>query len=366
MTTTAALDGTRQAASNDNALTRARWKGGKTLLGKAIFDVVPAQIRFRLALTIVLTLAGAVCVVVAPILFSKAIDVLVARENAASAIGLIAGAVVLFGLAKLLVEQRWLIYQPAENRVLNAIRSLYLQQILSLPVSFHVNRAIGRLDATVGQGMGGLQSLFGAVFTQAAPLLFEVIAIVLAASAFLSVEVAAVIAASIALYIAVLVVGAERVSRRYQKALGEAINAQGLAGDAILNAEGVKALAVDDAIIERYNTALGASSSAFRGFYAARGVFGLCLSAILLVGFAVAIGVTSASVLVGQQTTGALVLTNAYLLQLFRTIEGFSFSYRDARQSLSAVARFIDLFLEEKEFRWRDDANTRSPPKGYR
>lgn len=50
-----------------------------------------------------------------------------------------------------------------------------------------------------------------------------------------------------------------------------------------------------------------------------------------------------------QISVGALVLTNVYLLQLFRTMESFSYSYRDTRQSLEAVKRFLTIFAEEKD-----------------
>jgi ABC-type transport system involved in Fe-S cluster assembly fused permease/ATPase subunit len=287
--------------------------------------------------------------VLAPVLFSSAVDVLANRQAASEALALIAGSIVLFGCAKLLIEQRWLVYQPAENRFLNAVRRLYLQHVLSLPVGFHTNRSMGKLDSIVGQGIGGLQSLSSTAFTQVAPLIFETVATILAVVAFLSLDIAGVLAATIIIYISLLIFGAEHVSREFRAALNSSIAAQGQSGDAILNAEGVKTLAMEDAILGRYDKALQASHGAFRAFYKARGIFGLFLSSVLVTGFAAALGLTTIGVLRGELSVGDLVLTNAYLLQLFRSIESFSFSYRDARQSFTAFTRFIDLFTEPTE-----------------
>jgi ATP-binding cassette subfamily B protein len=68
--------------------------------------------------------------------------------------------------------------------------------------------------------------------------------------------------------------------------------------------------------------------------------------------------VTTLSVIAGDLTVGQLVLTNAYILQLFRPIENFGFSYRDVRQQFTAVLRFIDLFVAEQEI----DTGTETMP----
>ncbi|QFU17239.1 ABC transporter ATP-binding protein [Microvirga thermotolerans] len=327
---------------------RARWDAGRWLLREAVTGI-PSGTRLRFFATTVLALTVSGLLVLAPILFSSAVDALAERQAASDALTRVAGSIVLFGCAKLLIEQRWFVYQPAENCFLNAVRRLYLQHILSLPAGFHANRSIGKLDLIVGRGIGGLQSLSSTIFTQVAPLIFETLATILAAIVFLSPDMAAVLAATVATHLLILVYGAEHVSRRFRTALNTSIAAQGEAGDAILNAEGVKALAIEDVIVGRYDKALQASHGAFRAFYEARGNFGLFLSGILVTGFAAALGLTTTKVLKGELSVGDLVLTNTYLLQLFRSIESFSFSYRDARQSFTAFTRFVDLFTEPAE-----------------
>lgn len=328
---------------------RLRWQAGLRVLRAAFFYGIDSGTRFRFAVAVALALLVSILYVLAPILFSSAIDMLAEQHLLSQALALVAGSIAVLGAAKLIAEQRWLVYQPAQNRFLNAIRELYLRHVLSLPITFHTNRSIGRLDSIVGQGMGGLQSLSTTFFTQVTPLIFEFSATTVAILIFLSFDVAAVFAFTIVVYLTILILGAERVSRKFRGALNTSIDAQGHASDAILNAEGVKALAIEEPIISRYEKALDASHKAFHGFYRSRGVFGLVLSGVLITGFAAALGLAATGVISGNLSVGGLVLTNAYLLQLFRSIESFSFSYRDARQSFTAFARFIDLFVEPKE-----------------
>lgn len=303
-----------------------------------------------LLLSIVLSFFVSVFQTVAPILFSKAIDIF-SESNLSSreAILLIVSSMAAYGISKLLVEQRWLVYQPAENQILNNVREVYLQHAIALPLQFHLNRSIGRLDSIVGQGMGGIQTLTNLVFTQISPLVFEIIVTILAIYAFVEWSVAVLIFITLAGYLVALVFGAELVSRRLKNALGASIEAQGVSGDAVLNAEGIKTLAIEDEIIEKYRSKLARAHGQFRRFYSSRGILGLCLSAILVLGFTGSLWIVVSSVVVDQISVGALVLTNVYLLQLFRTMESLSYSYRDTRQSLEAVKRFLTIFAEEKD-----------------
>lgn len=303
-----------------------------------------------LLLSIVLSFFVSVFQTVAPILFSKAIDIF-SESNLSSreAILLIVSSMAAYGISKLLVEQRWLVYQPAENQILNNVREVYLQHAIALPLQFHLNRSIGRLDSIVGQGMGGIQTLTNLVFTQISPLVFEIIVTILAIYAFVEWSVAVLIFITLAGYLVALVFGAELVSRRLKNALGASIEAQGVSGDAVLNAEGIKTLAIEDEIIEKYRSKLARAHGQFRRFYSSRGILGLCLSAILVLGFTGSLWIVVSSVVADQISVGALVLTNVYLLQLFRTMESFSYSYRDTRQSLEAVKRFLTIFAKEKD-----------------
>ncbi|TCU15963.1 ATP-binding cassette subfamily B protein [Rhizobium sullae] len=303
-----------------------------------------------LLLSVGLSFLASILQALSPILFSKAIDALSSKEFPGhQALSFVVFALLALALSKFLVEQRWLIYQPAENRILNSVREVYLRHILDLPVGFHVNRSMGRLDSIVGQGLGGIQTLSGMLFTQLSPLLFEVLITSIAFFTFVDADVSLIVLATIALYAVALVFGAELASRRLKIALNASIDAQGTAGDAILNAEGVKTLVIEEAVVKSYRDRLGEVHARFRTFYFSRGFLGIALSAVLLLGFASAVWLSAMRVVSNELSVGALVLTNTYILQLFRTLEGFSFSYRDTRQSFEAVKRFLDVFAEEKD-----------------
>jgi len=334
------------------------YQAGVAGLRRVFFKELPASTHIRFGLTIFLTLTLSVCATLSPILFSRSIDTLNASRAQDAAVLLI-GAIALWGAAKLLMETRWLVYQPAENRLLVAVREHYLSHILALPAKFHANRAIGRLDTIVGQGIGGVRSLVSAAFTQLAPVIFEIVVVVVAFAAVLSAELAVIVAGTVALYFACLFIGAERVSKRFRAALDSGIHAQGVAGDAILNAEGIKSMSLERAITSRYGVTMQAMYRRYLSFYYARGLFGLGLGAILITGFGLALARTFIGVSADIYSIGQLVLVNVLLLQLFRSIESFGFSYRDSRQAVSAVARFVELLSEPTE---RDEGHAHLPP----
>ena len=291
---------------------------------------------------IVLTVFTAICATLSPIAFSRAVDTLNGAAPEDAVLMLIA-SVSAWGLAKLLIEARWLVYQPAENRLLAAVREHYLSHVLALSAKFHADRAMGRLETIVGQGIGGLKSLLSALFTQLGPVLVEIVVVVIAFAAVLSPTLALIVGGTIVLYAILLVLGAERVSARFSAALDSGISAQGIAGDAILNAEGIKSMALAPTISARYGKAIGAMHRRFLAFYHARGLFGIALGAVLIAGLGATLTVAFNGVSSGTLTIGQIVLVNVLLLQLFRSIEGLSFSYRDSRQAISSVSRFVEL-----------------------
>ena len=287
--------------------------------------------------------------VVSPAFFSRAIDLFVVSSTLETAAWYVVISVALYSIGKFLLEQRWLVYQPAENRFLNAIRSLYLEHIISLPVEYHSNRSIGKLDAIVGRGIGGLKSLSSLFVTQAAPLLFDLIATTLAILILVDIGTSLLVLGSIVFYFIVLVFGTRAVTKKFRNALQSSINAQGIIGDTVLNVEGVKTLAIEKLVRQKYEKNLEISHRAFGSFYYRRGLLGLALSFCLITGFSLAVAWTLIGVLQGTYTIGILVLVNAYVLQLYRSIENFGFSYRDARQAVSAVMRYMEIFAETRE-----------------
>ncbi len=320
-------------------------------LAKAIVRQKEFQtIATLLGTSILLSLLASAFLSISPVLFARGIDKFeIGSDHASESITLIVSSLIVFGISKLLTEQRWLIYQPAENKLLNSIREIYLQHVLSLPLEFHLNRSIGRLDSIVGQGMAGMQSISNILFVQLAQIIFDIVLTTTVLFIFVSIHISATVLVSILLYLIFLFAGTEYISQRLKIALGKTIEAQGAAGDAILNAEGIKALAVENTITSGYRNKLGLAHSAFVRFYSSRCLFGVLLVGILVAGFASAIWLAVADAAAERISIGALVLTNTCVLQMFRTMENFSFSYRGTRQSIEAVKRYLEVFAETAE-----------------
>lgn len=337
--------------SPDELSTKVDHKMAAKALVRSIIALQQSRTIFVLLfLSIGLSFLASVLQAASPVLFSKAIDAFSTRTGLSKgAMVFVVLSLMALGISKLLTEQRWLVYQPAENRILNSVREIYLRHVLDLPVGFHVNRSMGRLDSIVGQGLGGIQTLSGMLFTQLSPLLFEILITSIAVFAFVDADISAIILATIGVYVLALVLGAEWASRRLKRALSVSIDAQGAAGDALLNAEGIKTLVIEDEIVKSYRERLNDVHWRFRKFYFSRGLLGVILSAVLLFGFGLALWLSTTRVIASELSVGALVLTNTYILQLFRTMEGFSFSYRDTRQSFESVKRFLEVFAEEKD-----------------
>jgi ABC-type transport system involved in Fe-S cluster assembly fused permease/ATPase subunit len=339
--------------------TELRARTARSLL-LTVLDTLPRRARLRLVATVILAVLASILLAGSAIFFSIGIDLFAVPAQRTEALFLILASALVLAGGKLLCEQRWLVYKPAEILLLNAVRAAYLRHVLSLPIAFHLNRSIGRLDSILAQGVGGIQYLSGGIFTQATPLLFEIVATIIAMAAILSVELAGIMAVTVTLYLVVLIHVTGLITRQWGVALSASAHAQGQATDAILNFEGVKTLAAEGTLLGRYERTLFKTQRAYTLFYRSLGRSGLGLTGIVVVGFGAALLITTQAVIAGDLTLGDLVLVNAYILQLFRPIETFGSYYRDARQSFTAVVRLIDQLSVKPDV----DSATGVMPKG--
>ncbi|GLU27563.1 ABC transporter ATP-binding protein [Brucella sp. NBRC 12950] len=340
---------TSQPPANDDSNALRDWKRLFIFSYQSLKLDTVGRVRFLFALSIVIAGVESFSLAATPYFFSRAVDVL--SKNSVSQTGLI---LVLISISCLLAskvarELGWLVYYPAETQWTNAIQLRYLDHVLNLPLQQHLESSTGHFDAVLGNGLGALRMILSGIVTNALPLLFELTSALIIFGAVVSWDLGALLTITILVYFALLFWAGEIVAKRQAVAIKLAIDSQSSSTDMLLNAEGIKTNAIERAILERYDRLIHQVAAAFNLFFYARGTLGISLISVLITGFATITFLALGRFQTGQLTLGQLVLTNSYLISLFRPLEITGFNYRQIRQSLVSLQPFMYIFEIDTE-----------------
>lgn len=302
------------------------------------------RVRILFALSVIIAGTESVSLAASPYFFSTAVDILSKDRSSQTGFLLVLISIGCLLISKVARELGWLVYYPAETQWTNSIQLRYLNHVLHLPLSQHLESSTGRLDAVLGNGLGALRVILSGIVTNALPLLFEITSALLIFGTVVSWDLGAVLTITILVYFALLFWAGEIVAKKQATAIKLAIESQSSSTDILLNVEGIKTNGIESAILSRYDRLIQQVAEAFNRFFYARGTLGISLIAVLITGFSTVTLLALGRFQASQLTLGQLVLTNSYLISLFRPLEITGFNYRQIRQSLVSLQPCLHIF----------------------
>ncbi len=308
-----------------------------------ILDTI-RRVKLLFALSGIVAALEAIALALAPYFFAEAINKLTENQNSHVGFALVIASITTLLISKLARELNWLVYYPAETAWTNTVQLRFLRHVLNLPLRHHIKNSTGRTDAILGSGLGALRVILSGLMTTALPLFFELTSALILFGLAVSWDLGAILLLTIAAYFFLLFQAGEIVARKQQIAMEVALQSHSSSTDILMNIEGIKANGIEVAILGRYARLIASVAGAFLRFFHARGKLGIGLTAILIFGFSAVTFIALSRFQAGKLSLGQLVLTNGYLLGLFRPLENTGFTYRQARQSLASLRPFFQVF----------------------
>ena len=320
--------------------------------------VADATLRSRLAsATVGLLLAKSLGLAV-PLLFKRAVDAL-ASVPAAGAGGAGAAAVqtavqaavlalVLSGSAKALsglaAELRTVSFMPVAQSASRRVALHAFEHILSLDLSFHLERRTGSLSRTIERGTRSVAMIFRAVVFTFVPTIVELVVVCVLLWRTFSPAVVVLVLATFAAYVTWSVALTQLAASRREEANRLDSLSSAKAVDAMLNYECVTSFGnvgleciQYDGLLRQYQSAAIHAEKASSALNAGQ--------AVILAGGATA--ALCAAVLgwgggnVG--TVGDLVMANGLIIQVWAPLNFLGFFYRELRQSLVDVHAMFSI-----------------------
>jgi ATP-binding cassette, subfamily B, heavy metal transporter len=304
-------------------------------------------LRTRLAAALVLVLVGKVTGVFAPVLIGRAIDAAKAKGVPetifAVFMGLAAGYVVLRFISSATPLMRDAIFTPVAQQALARSAEETFGHALTLSLNYHQGKQTGAVARVIDRGAQSTDTLLSSVVFNLGPTLFELVAASWVMTALYYGPLAAVTVATVVLYIAVTIaISNWRIGHR--RAMNEADSiVAGLAVDALMNFETIKAFGSEDRVVGRYAEALGVYARAAVKSNTSLQLLNALQSLLLSLGLCVVVFLAGWQVVHHAMSAGAITACILIVSNVYAPLGNLGMNYRMIRQAFIDMEQMLEL-----------------------
>jgi ATP-binding cassette subfamily B protein len=260
---------------------------------------------------------------------------------------LVIGYTVSLGASKALREYRSLAVARADHRLQRKLSTRMFNQIMALPLSFHIDSQAGGISQTLVTGLIGYRLLLQLLVLTVLPVMFELCTMgavlgILGQPTFLL-----IIATSAFAYTITFFLGARRMIGPAGKISEAQISANATLTDCILNYESVKYFSAEKHLNRRLKEAFQETEARWAIFSNRRTTNGLVVAGIFLASLGSSIYAGVLKVEQGYMSVGDFVLVNTYVLQIFAPMERLGTAFLDLARGIGFIGRMTYLLRLE-------------------
>ncbi|HEX3915734.1 MAG TPA: ABC transporter ATP-binding protein/permease [Caulobacteraceae bacterium] len=358
----------RAAAAAQPRPTFSFWSSMGELAGLVIRSKAQG-LRTRLGIALAMVLVGKWTGVYAPVLIGQAIDAASHGRGTEVTVfavfaGLAVGWVVLRLISNTTPLIRDAIFTPVSQQALARSAEETFGHALALSLSYHQGKQTGMVARIIDRGAHSTDTLIGSVVFNLGPTIFE-----LAMAAYIMTSryyglLAVATVATIIVYI-LLTISISNWRLHHRRAVNEADSeAAGLAVDALMNFETIKAFGSESRVVDRYRQTMGdyarasvKSNTSLQLLNAVQSLvlsLGLCAIAFLagwqLIQHAISVGAVTACILIVQQ--------------VYAPLGQLGSNYRMIRQAFVDMEQMVELRAVLPDIRDAPDADDLPPASG--
>jgi ATP-binding cassette subfamily B protein len=328
-------------------------------------------LRWRLSVALLLTLAGKVLGVLAPLMLGKAVNQLSAGQGAAVMVtwtfaGLAVGWALVRFISAAAPQARDTIFTPVAQAAQNRAAVETFAHALSLSIDFHQSKRTGALSRVIDRGARSMDFLLRGLVFNLAPTGIELIlaAVVLAKAYDWRFAVVALLTVAVYGYVT-FAISDWRIGHR--RALNEAdAEAAGRAVDALLNYETVKSFGAESRAVAGYGRALDVYGQANVKSTQSLNLLNLVQSGVMSVGLGVMAVLAGSEAAQGRMGPGDVTAAVLILINLYAPLNILGFAYREIRQSLIDMEAMLDLRRQTADVADAPDAQDLPPCADHR
>lgn len=316
------------------------------------------DLRWRIALSLLLLVAAKVVTVYTPFFYKAAIDGLSNPAQQAVALPLL--LLVAYGVARFgsvaLAQIRDAIFAKASQHALRSVALETFWHLHALSLRFHLERQTGGLSRAIERGTRAIDFLLRFMTFNIVPTILELLFVGGVFYVHFGWHFAVVLLISVAAYIGFSVMITEWRTRFRRTMNAQDRKANSRAVDSLLNFETVKYFGNEAHEAARYDKALASYQEAAVKSQSSLSALNAGQALIINAALASVMVMTAQGYLADRLTLGDVVLANALLIQLFVPLNLLGFVYREIKQSLIDMEYLFGLLDADREVADKPDA----------
>jgi ATP-binding cassette subfamily B protein len=326
-------------------------------------------LRSRLGIALAMVLIGKWAGVYAPVLIGQAQDAASRGRGVDVAVfatfaGLALGWVVMRFISSATPLIRDAIFTPVSQQALARSAEETFGHALALSLSFHQGKQTGTVARIIDRGAHSTDTLIGGVVFNLGPTIFELtMASYIMTSRYYGL-LAVVIVATILLYVMVTI-GISNWRLHHRRALNEADSeAAGLAVDALMNFETIKAFGSEDRVVGRYRQSMGDYARAAVKSNTSLQMLNAIQSLVLSAGLLLIVGLAGWQLIHHRMSGGDLTACILIVSAVYAPLNQLGSNYRMIRQAFVDMEQMTELRAVLPDIRDAPDAHDLPPASG--
>jgi len=312
------------------------------------------QLRLRLVLALILTVASKALGVLAPLALGAAVNALAgeSRPVLGISLGFAAFAIGWAGirfLSSIMPQARDALFTAVSEATKRTAATEAFAHALSLSLDFHQTKKSGALSRIVERGARSSEFLLRILAFNIGPTILELILAALVLAGAYDWRFALIAVATIAVYVAfTLLVSDWRIRHRRELNAAEA-EAAGLVVDSLINYETVKSFGAEDRAARRYEGSLSAYADAAVKANNSLAILNAGQTLVMNLGLGVMALLAGMEAMAGRMGPGDVTACVLILISLYQPLNVLGFAYREIRQSLIDMEAMLDLTRQAPE-----------------
>jgi ATP-binding cassette, subfamily B, heavy metal transporter len=329
------------------------------------------QLKLRLTIAVLLTIAGKALGVLAPLVLGAAVNHLAADQPAGVAVGLgFAGFAVGWAIVRFLStaapQLSDVVFAPVRQAAQRRAAAETFAHALSLSLDFHQTKRSGALSRTVDRGSRAVDFLLRILAFNLVPTGLELVLAAGVLGGAYDWRFAAVAVVVVVVY-AVFTFAISNWRIEHRRTMNTAdTEAAGQAVDALLNYETVKSFGAEARAAEGYDRALGVYSAAALKANSSLALLNAVQALIMNVGLGVMAVMAGFEAAAGRMGPGDVTAAVLILISLYAPLNILGFAYREIRQSFIDMEEMLKVTRQQPLVADAPDAPPlpRSPDRG--
>jgi ABC-type transport system involved in Fe-S cluster assembly fused permease/ATPase subunit len=329
------------------------------------------QLRVRLVVSILLTMAGKGLGVLAPLVLGAAVNHLAADQPAGVAVGLgfagfaVGWAVVRF-LSSAAPQLSDVVFAPVRQAAQKTAATETFAHALSLSLDFHQTKRSGALSRTVDRGSRSVDFLLRILAFNLVPTGLELVLAAGVLGGAYDWRFAAVAVVVVAVY-AVLTLAISNWRIEHRRTMNTAdTEAAGQVVDALINYETVKSFGAETRAALGYDRALGAYNAAALKANSSLALLNGVQALIMNIGLGVMAVMAGFEAAAGRMGPGDVTAAVLILISLYAPLNILGFAYREIRQSFIDMEEMLKVTRQTPQVADAPGAADLARPEGQR